>query len=128
MSDVIEYSENLDEKLKFITQAIDKIPEFVHSKFYSLTIVILLKFIGEDAKIKLNPNDLTAKVYEIENEEFRIAQNLLFRTMKNDQAVKTLTHMIMMVNYMATFAKDKFEDLHQKVSLSIQTCVNNIFF
>ena len=110
------YSESFHVKMNYITKTMEKLSEISQSKFLSLTIILLLKLICENTKVKLNSHDTTATLFTIENEEFKISQKLLSKVMRSEQAVNILTHMIMEINFMSTFDQHKFGDINQKVS------------
>ena len=82
-----------------------------------MNITILLKLICNDTKVKIHSGDNSDKIFNIENEEFIIAQKFLRMIMKNESVVTTLTNMIMMINYMASFEKEKYRKLHSKVGI-----------
>jgi hypothetical protein len=76
----------------------------------------LLKLITEDTKVTLNQDDISSKIFEIENPEFKTAQKLLSMIMKGDNPIRMITHMVMQVNYIDSFERKTYTDLSEKVS------------
>lgn len=106
---------HLKDSMNTVTSLLDRVPSEFKSKFYSLSILLLLKLISEDTKVSLNQDDITNKIFEIDNPEFKIAQKLLSMIMKGDNPVKMITHLVMQVNYIDSFDRRKYSDLCEKV-------------
>jgi len=103
-----------------ILTSVDKVAQLHKGElqFYSIVIILLLKFIGENAKVTFNEHDAISKIFDIDNEEFKIARVLLYKIMQgneNNQGIKILSHVLMEVNYLATFSSKSFKGLHEKV-------------
>jgi hypothetical protein len=102
-------------KEKLVLAILDKIDESNQCKFYGLTIILLLKSIGMDAKIKLNDHDISSKLYEISNTEFKISKKLLWKSLCSSIPIQILTHFTMLINYISIFSPSDLPDLHKKV-------------
>jgi hypothetical protein len=106
-----------------VTSLLAQVPSEFKSKFYSLTILLLLKLITEDTKVTLNQDDISSKIFEIENPEFKTAQKLLSMIMKGENPIRMITHMVMQVNYIDSFERRTYTDLSEKVSEYLTTCL-----
>lgn len=135
LSDIISYSESFGEKLKLIMQSTDRIfiqsnqardgysyessgnsPDENQTKYISLFIVLLLKLMWNNPKVKLPSDKSSSSLFFIENEEFKIAQELLFKWMKSKHSIRSLTYLILLISFVSIFHSSKFGELNLKVT------------
>ena len=70
--------------------------------------ILLLNTLG-NAKIKFNEDGNKAKIFEIENHKFEIAQKVLLNVMKSTDAISIIKHFIIVMNYLQVFHVDSMK-------------------
>ncbi|CAI2375501.1 unnamed protein product [Moneuplotes crassus] len=124
LHDISTYSESLLSKTSLLTTMIQKVPSNFQSKLYSLTITLLLKLISNNPKIAFHPKETSAKIFEIENEEFILAQKILYKMMNHESCIPILTNTIMVINHLSTFV---MSELHQKSKEFVDKKTEHLF-
>ena len=106
ISNIVQYSNSFDEKYVLISKMLKSVPAKNKEKLHTLVMIVLLYNTLSNAKIKFNEDENKAKIFEIENHEFKIAQKVLYNIMKSTDSISIIRHFIMTMNYLPVFHAD----------------------
>lgn len=127
IENIASYAENLNLKQELLSKLLRKVPSLQIEKMNALVLVLLLKQVQTNSKVKFNEEDPKAKIFEIENEEFKIAQKLLYNIMKSAQAITSIRHLIMVMNYVVIYHKDTYQQQYTQTAEFIDKKVGLLF-
>ena len=127
VSNVVQFENSFEEKYGLISRMLKTVPLKYKEKIHTLVMTILLFNTLDNAKIKFNEDENKAKIFEIENHEFKIAQKVLLNVMKSTDAIPIIKHFIMVMNYLPVFHVDSMKPQYNQTVEFIHK-KNNLLF